>query len=439
MAVTEKITDYTNLAYDRLLGQFKDKPIIKAILKTWTDLLQEVENDLYSLMSETLFLTGKGKNLERYGQLLNLYLPDGMTDSEYRELIIAEIMRRSSDGTPDKIRKIIEATTGVYNTKFFEHYNAKSFPYTLGCNFMYGYGEKGDINFNLSYETKEAKYLQWASPVTTGSCVLGLHTTTPSSLLIPAELDTPLEKLGLSSNKTINPSFDKDLSSWTYISDKITWLETFTDPYHPEGVLLMNVNGTTESPDATTKLQNIENGREYIITAEHINDQGYGGKIMAGSTPYSNDLGEYVASGNTILSLLITVSDINNTYITIVGNTTSETDYLAKWNNVEVYDNVLKYDQDELVNAVDDWIVVKTTTKTSTTISTLYGSARLAELANNPEQFQVDSESDIEDFYVDIAGKEVDRLFVNSVEVIKPEEGIAIALEISQILYNEEV
>lgn len=274
MTVPLKINNHSERAYELLLGQFKDKPIIAAVLQTWTDMYQEVENDLYSLMTETLFLNAKGDNLERYGQLLGIPFPDGMDASEFRELLTSEILKRSSDGTPDRIRQILEATTGIFGTKIFEHYNGKQSPWIMGCNVVYGYSAITN-EFNVSIDTDEANYLAWASPVTTGSCVLGLHRYEPTSLFIPSEISTPLEKLGISSNKTTNPTFDADLTGWTYTSDKISWEETFADAEHPDGRLKIDVAGIVESPEFYQDVLGLDETNFYRLKTYQYNTQGY--------------------------------------------------------------------------------------------------------------------------------------------------------------------
>lgn len=274
MAVPSKITDHTDRAYELLLGQFKDKPVIAALLKTWTDMIQEVEDDLYSLMAETLFLNAEGKNLERYGQLFGIPFPDGLTDEEYRELLIAEIMKRSSDGTPDRIRQILEATTGIKGARIFEHYNGNQTPWVMGCNLVYGYADE-DVTFDVSLESKEAKFLVWASPITTGSCILGVHRDTPSNLFIPAEIVTPLKKIGLSSNKVVNPTFDDNLLGWTYSSPYISWHETFSDPEHPDGQLKVDVAGNAASPVFSQGIVGLTPSRSYQITFTQFNTQNY--------------------------------------------------------------------------------------------------------------------------------------------------------------------
>ena len=280
MTLPSKINNHTEVAYERLLGQFKDKPIIQAILQTWTDKIQEVENDLYDLMTKTLFLNAEGSNLERYGQLFGIQFPEGLTDAEYLELLISEILTRSSDGTPDRIRQILEATTGIYGTRFFEHYNQNQKPFVMGCNVVYGYADDG-VTFDVTSSTKEAQYVQAASPVTTGSCVLGIHRFGEDTLFIPSEVVVDaLEPLGITSNKTTNPTFDQDLSGWTYDPTYVSWEQTYDDPSgdHDDGWLRADVDGvsTIISQQITDQ---IEPDRIYTITAHQFQADGYEGVL----------------------------------------------------------------------------------------------------------------------------------------------------------------
>lgn len=210
MPVPSQITDHTDATYDKLLGQFKDKPVIQAVLKTWTDKIQEVEDDLYDLMTKTLFLSAEGVNLQRYGSLLGITRPAGIADGAYRELLIAEILRRSSDGTPDRIRQILEATTGMTGMRIFEHINESQLPTVTTALMAYGYSDGTTDNFVINGD--EGKYLKWASPITTGSVVIGQHIGDEGSLFIPSELVSPLDRLhvDLVGDPNIDPDYLTD-------------------------------------------------------------------------------------------------------------------------------------------------------------------------------------------------------------------------------------
>jgi len=209
MPVPIKITDHSQVGLDLLLGQFQEKPIIEGVLTTWMDKIQEVENDLYDLMTQTLFLNAEGENLQRYGTLLGIPRPDGISDGVYRELLIAEILRRSSDGTPDRIRQIIEATTGMSGMRVFEHYNANEAIPVLGSIMIYGYADPSIVTFKI--DADEGKFLKRAAPTTTGSVILGQHLYGESSLFIPSELVASPERL------YINQTGDSDPNSTDFL------------------------------------------------------------------------------------------------------------------------------------------------------------------------------------------------------------------------------
>lgn len=190
MAIAKYITNQSEVAYERLPQQFKDKPIIHATVDTWAGVLQDITDDIHGLIDETLFLVAEGKNIERYGNLFNLRRPAGMTDDKYRELLIGEILRRSSDGTPDRIRQILEGTLGLRKTKIFEHINELQLPTIMGCVMVYGLSD----TLTLKGST-EARYLRAGSPITTGSTVLGCHSGSPLNLHIPAEIVGQLDIL----------------------------------------------------------------------------------------------------------------------------------------------------------------------------------------------------------------------------------------------------
>ncbi len=448
MSIPSQITNHTDLAYNTLLYQFQDKPIIQALLKTWTDKFQEVENDLYDLMTKTLFLNAEGTNLERYGQLFGIKFPEGLDDKEYREILISEIMRRSSDGTPDRIRQILESTTGITDTRVFEHFNGKQDPWVMGCLNIYGYADD-TVTFDLSQETKEARYLKWASPVTTGSCVLGLHRDEPSSLFIPSEIvQAPLEKLGLTSNKTLNPSIDEDLSEWSNNSvGSITYERTFTDPVaspapqHNDGAIRITA-GSSEIPLVYQQITGLTAGREYTASAT-IRDCATtsGAKLLIGTTQGADDLASsetLVSNGSMHVNFIAPPSGI--IWFTAQSNVNATADWSALLDLLEIYDSEVGYDQDELVDQTDDWIGIKPTASGS--VSENSENAILAEFENQIHRFQVDTTSnssnlDIEDFDVDTS-LGIEDFNVEFRDDIRPSNDKGICLEISQILLTEE-
>lgn len=193
---TPILVDHYEVGTDFLPTQYKEKPNIDAMLQTYFDASQVVEQDLFDIMTKTLFLNAEGKNLERYGDLFNIKRGANISDIDYREQLIAEIIRRSSSGSPDNIRQILEATTGMVDTRIYEHVNTRTL---TGGVYVFGYSPSFTDAINLN--GNEGTYVKRASPVTTGSCVLGLHTkqfVDVNELFIPCEFVINLNDLRVS-------------------------------------------------------------------------------------------------------------------------------------------------------------------------------------------------------------------------------------------------
>ena len=433
MSVPVYISNHTEDAADRLLGQFKDKPFIEAILKSWTDVYQELEDDMQHVMLSTLFLTGERNNLARYGELFGIVYPEGMSTQEYREILTTEIIRRSSDGTPDRIRQILEATTGITDTKIFEHYNGFQKPSIMGCNFVYGYDLDGSSILTL--DGKEAEMIQKASPITNGSAVLGLHSGAASTLFIPSELVSPLEKLGLSSTKILNGSFDEDLSGWSLDGNQV-WDETMEAMY---------VTANTSTATAYQEFTGLTIGQEYVLTAAHVAANGDQSTFMVGTSAGSNSLGEYTCTNEEVASVRFTATSTSH-YITIESNINNSSSFEAYIDLVEVYNVIAGYDQDELVNQVDDWIAIRGIA--SDTYSRGYENGILPEFENQIEGFQVETSltdeggvgalANIHLFNVDTeSGIEEFNIEYRDLEAPSNDKGIM--LEISQVRITEAV
>jgi hypothetical protein len=187
------ITDITEQAYENLTSPLTDKPKIKALLKTWTDMLQLIQDDLYLLMTETLYKNAEGVNLDRYGEILGISRSPTTGDELYKSQIVGEILKRSSDGSPDRIREIMEATSRLTNTKYFEHVSTdQQLIGNMGAIMIYG--EPTQSNMPIEVFGLEGTYLRQASPVTTGSCVYG-YANDPERLWVAAELASIISPL----------------------------------------------------------------------------------------------------------------------------------------------------------------------------------------------------------------------------------------------------
>lgn len=217
MAQAEYINDHYEIATDRLPTQFVDKPNIDALVKTWTEMLQEVESDLWDIDHKTRFLEVEGGNIERYGSLYGIKREFHESDFSYWSKIIGEILARSSDGTVDNIRIIGEAITGTWGTNILEHTNPVNWqinnvPFLTGAVFLYGFYSDGGVP--LRFTGQEASLLRKGCPITTGSVVYGVHTVTfedENNLFIPCEIEEEDDALHV--RKTPNNSSEPLVTS----------------------------------------------------------------------------------------------------------------------------------------------------------------------------------------------------------------------------------
>lgn len=120
MSLTQ-ITDYEARALDRLASQFKGKPVIAAILNSFSAEVQEIENMLFDLITKRSIDTGEGEQLDAIGRIVG-QPRGGRTDDEYRVALRARIRINLATGQPNEIlaamRFIIPATS-VRLTEFF--------------------------------------------------------------------------------------------------------------------------------------------------------------------------------------------------------------------------------------------------------------------------------------------------------------------------------
>lgn len=98
----EKITNYADIAIDRLIHQYKNKPKLEAILKAFASEIQELENTYFDLLEKRSFDTAIGYQLDRIGVILG-ETRQGLNDDEYRIRLKAKVFKNTSFGEPERI------------------------------------------------------------------------------------------------------------------------------------------------------------------------------------------------------------------------------------------------------------------------------------------------------------------------------------------------
>ncbi len=169
--------DYKGTSNALVPSMLSDKTNFNVLLDVQSESFQNIEDILYTIMEDTYFLTAKGYNLNRYGQIFGIKRSNDTPDEDFRWHIITEISRRGSTGNIEQVRQMFEAVTGQSNSRVF------NIP-TL--SFMY-YGYIDDFTYKTTVPRQAAIALRKAMPPTVGSVVFGIADSN-KTLFVPEEL-----------------------------------------------------------------------------------------------------------------------------------------------------------------------------------------------------------------------------------------------------------
>lgn len=186
-----KIEDHYQAAVDRLPMQFKDKPVIDALFKTWFGQIQELEDDLFSIKNDIQLLEAEGDQLDRYAHLLKLKRNFNETDGSLFGRIATELVGRASEASSDNLRRVVEAVTGLVKTNVIEYSNVvdwenNNVPFREGAALVFGYYYSDRDRIDQVVED----IIRKATPVGAGSTVFGKHLNSRgvNNLWIPCEV-----------------------------------------------------------------------------------------------------------------------------------------------------------------------------------------------------------------------------------------------------------
>lgn len=102
-----RITLHTPLALIRLIERWKNQPNLAALLSTYTDQLQLVENVIWDVIIKRFLDFAQDIQLDTLGALVG-EARNGLPDPQYRVRINARILVNRSFGTPDEIIAILK-------------------------------------------------------------------------------------------------------------------------------------------------------------------------------------------------------------------------------------------------------------------------------------------------------------------------------------------
>jgi hypothetical protein len=85
-------------AIELLPGRLRNKPRIEALLRSWIDEFQLIEDALYDLINETGIDKAAGVHLDNIGKILLVVRPVGTNDIDYRAMLTLQQARLKSSG-----------------------------------------------------------------------------------------------------------------------------------------------------------------------------------------------------------------------------------------------------------------------------------------------------------------------------------------------------
>jgi len=92
-------------ALARLIDQFRGQPIIGAFVAAWARQSQAVEATSFGLLEETWLATAIGVQLDGLGEIVGVER-GGLSDTDYRLRIRAQVKRNVSSGTIDELLEL---------------------------------------------------------------------------------------------------------------------------------------------------------------------------------------------------------------------------------------------------------------------------------------------------------------------------------------------
>lgn len=112
MIPLSKIASHETQAFGRLLEQYKESANLKAILSVYCDQVQDLEDAIYSMMTERALNEATGVQLDRLGEIVGISRY-GRADEVYRVFLAFQIGVNVSNGTLNTILQLFQLITGA--------------------------------------------------------------------------------------------------------------------------------------------------------------------------------------------------------------------------------------------------------------------------------------------------------------------------------------
>ena len=188
MAELEQVTDHTEQAYSLFLDQYLEKPRLFALLASYTDEIQELEDAIWGVRIGRFLDSAEGAQLDVIGKLVGEPRND-RPDNVYKILIAGKIRVNWSHGHPDDVIAVVRLVQGAENThRYYDVY-----PASLEIDFQDDFVET-DRGFTApELELVIADLVRRARPAGVHSTVLAIN---EGGTALKLELDDDVDVTG---------------------------------------------------------------------------------------------------------------------------------------------------------------------------------------------------------------------------------------------------
>jgi hypothetical protein len=119
----EKKTTHIDEGLDNLVDQFEGSPLFNALLTSFLEQIQDLEDALSDVLTETTVESSVGAQLDALGSIVGEDRA-GRNDLQYSTALRARLILNVSEGTPENIIDLIRAIAGDVTVQIFENFPA---------------------------------------------------------------------------------------------------------------------------------------------------------------------------------------------------------------------------------------------------------------------------------------------------------------------------
>jgi len=118
--LVDHVADWAQRAWDRFPSRYRGKQRIEALVRSFGDAAQMLEDLAYEVLVDTLLTNASGVTLDKLGAIAGS--PRGpFTDHEYKQIIRARILANTCIGTVDDVVAVYEAATAPSEVRYWGH------------------------------------------------------------------------------------------------------------------------------------------------------------------------------------------------------------------------------------------------------------------------------------------------------------------------------